>query len=98
MKIFVSTQRYVRGNEVTKKVAHGKKNHKNSENLVILPYLAQKEVPRALTILVFVLIFTVVQWFRLGHKCLTALLTLTEARLKYPRYIGKAKGSTNFFT
>ena len=97
MKIFVSTQMYVRGNEVTKKVAHGK-NHKHSENLVKLPYLAHKEVPRALTILVFVLIFTMVQWFRLGHKCLTALPTLTEARIKYPRYIGKAKVSTNFFT
>jgi hypothetical protein len=37
MTFFISTQRYVRGNEVTKKVAHGKKFKKSCQIALFSP-------------------------------------------------------------
>ena len=67
-----------------KQLSMRKKNHK--KNLVKLPYSAQKVLLRASILTAFCFDLQSRWWYRLGCKCLTALLTLTEARLKDPRY------------
>ena len=58
----------------------GKKITKMKKNLGKLPYLAQK--------LFLVLISNSnVRLYKLGCNCMTAILTVTEAMLKDPRYI-----------
>ena len=72
---------------------------KMQKNLVKLPHSPQKVLLRASSlVLFFVLIFPLKVVSGIDCKCVTALLTLTEAMLKYPRYRQNKKGSTNFFT
>ena len=59
---------------------------KMKKNLGKLPYLAQKLLLGVSShILFFVLISNPnVRLYKLSRKCMTALLTVTETRLKYP--------------
>ena len=83
----------------TKKVDQGKRISKMQKNLVKLPCSAQKLLLRVLSlILIFYFDFqssVKIRLCKLGYKCLTALLTLTETRLKGT---GKTKDFTKFFT
>ena len=82
---FRSVYMYLRS-YVTKKVAHAKKSQKCKKflsNCIIQLKNCYWE-PQAFT--VFCFDPQLKWWYKLGCKCLTALLTLTEAWLKDPSY------------